>query len=380
MRKNTKKEKKGATTGYLASKRTKTDGLPFMIKTAYRDSEIIENGEKRARNRINSANLDATSLINEYIAAPLYKRTLYNRTPLIERVENDIGSKDKVCIRSKFLQDFVTLDEFKHYMPKQFKKHMLSKVTGAEKLFASVLLFGEGDMHGSNIGVMQEKGKNVFAKIDHGLSVTQWYADVKTPLEWLSKCLQEDLEELISLNINLFKEAIDQALMNLSRDELRNIIGNRIDELKKSGIEIDKLGFYSWGSNQTTVYFSVDSVKLKSGEVAMLGNKTNDELTEEERKLKHNAFYDKLEERYVAMLENQMKVMDDISKRLDIIARIKVSDNPKKQLEWINGNWLVSIKGDDPLDWLLNNQDPNIKLLNADLIEELESASKLMPG
>jgi hypothetical protein len=143
----------GVSTGYVATKQTDPTGLPFMIKT-------VDKSDNPNRNE----NDDAFFFVNEFIAAPLYKRTLYDRTPVIEGV---VAAKaDKIAFRSKFLHGFKTISEFTGSTLSCFtgtqKIEELQEVDGAEKVFAAILVWGEGDAHAGNLGVMpiqDEEGK-----------------------------------------------------------------------------------------------------------------------------------------------------------------------------------------------------------------------------
>lgn len=336
----TEQKTEGTTSGYIAKKQKDLDGLPFMIKTAYKRPEFVnQEGVKIIRNEIDQ-NLDAMSLINEYVTAPLYKTILFKRTPIIEAVESDVIDPNQVCLRSKFLQDFQTLGEClaPAHGHIEFMKHVIKPVSGIEKVLAACLALGDPDIHDENIGIMIEDGKKVFAKIDHGRSATRFFTSAEDVLIALFGFYYGEHEFYMNLSIDKFKEAIDQIILTLSDDNLEKVIDNRLFNLERLGLDIHEIEFVFFASSH-------------SGKPEI---KTFDT-------------FEALKLNYVERYKQQMEVMKEVSARLEVISKIKYSNDASKQQEWKDGGWLLAIKGDDPLEWFAQNKDstPGLELLVA---------------
>ena len=373
-------EKIGRTTGYIAQK----DGSLFMIKRAYKkarvlhiNGSIIDRKKTRGFFHTDDVNNDTIGLINEFVAGPLYKAALYNHAPEVELVENDIDRQNRVCMRSKFLHNFVTLEQFKASIKNKAElKNQLGKVQGVEKVYAAAMLLGDQDTNRGNIGIITDHdGNKVLAKIDHGLALSNYFHDEKATLEFLNTALNgkypPGLEGDFAINVNLFKAAVDDMLNKFPPEELEKIIGRRIDLLKKSGMELGGLTFHHWYNEKEALIMPAEPElrhNQKGEEVKIIKQRG---LADQEKPL-----YNILEERYLLDLNNQITIMQKISARLEIIAKIKISNDPVKQQQWLNGDWLAAIKGTDPLAWLLKHKDKNIRQLNDDLIRELENSNK----
>jgi hypothetical protein len=137
----------GGSDGCVVTKKTNPNGIPFMMKlTGKFVSQHIG------------------SFVNEFITGPLYKRTLYDRAPIIEGVTEGAKRKNSkyIYLRSKYLPDFTTVAEFTNwkygdfYLGKQAEK--LKEVKDPEKVFAAILAWGEGDVNSGNIA--WQKGRS----------------------------------------------------------------------------------------------------------------------------------------------------------------------------------------------------------------------------
>lgn len=186
---------------------------------------------------------DNLDFINEFVTAPLYRRTLYDRAPIIEGVKSSVPNQ--VCFRSKFLRDFQTLYDFVGKENRDYSK--LKNVEGMEKAFAAMWVWGEIDMHWSNVGVMEQgKGSNkwVVAKIDHGKSANQFFSYPGNALEnlaWLYD--QIGYYGKIPLKVDKLKNALDEIIYKISDEELETLIKSRIGQLKDMGVNITNLNF-----------------------------------------------------------------------------------------------------------------------------------------
>lgn len=336
----TEKKTEGTTSGYIAKKQKDLDGLPFMIKTAYKYPEFVnKEGVKIIRNEIDQ-NLDTMSLINEYVTAPLYKAILFKRTPLIEAVESDIVDPDQLCLRSKFLQDFQTLGECltPAHGRIEFMKNVIKPVSGIEKVLAACLALGDPDIHEENIGIMIEDGKKVFAKIDHGRSATRFFTSAEDALTALFGFYYGEHEFYMNLSIDKFKEAIDQIILTFSDDNLERVIDNRLFNLERLGLDIHGVEFLFFANSGR----NGPEIKTFDTFAALKAN-------------------------YIEQYKQQMEVMKEVSARLELVSKIKYSSDASKQQEWKDGGWILAIKGDDPLEWFAQNKDstPGLELLDA---------------
>lgn len=216
------------------------------------------------------------------------------------------------------------------------------------------------DMHGENIGVMivddqdeqsldsldnknkKECKKAVFAKIDHGRSGTSYFTSANYALHKLAETFDPrgfNYIGLITLNIEEFKKAIDE-LLNISEEEIEEIIDKRVFTLERLGLDLTELEFRSNTDDQCA------SCQFDT--------------------------FDDLKKYYVKNFAQQRNIMRDISNRLGVIAKIKVSDDPQLQEIWRNHDWLWHIRGNDPLEWFLyNDSGRQIANLNPDLLDEL---------
>ncbi|RDD35374.1 hypothetical protein Wcon_00439 [Wolbachia endosymbiont of Cylisticus convexus] len=216
--------------------------------------------------------LNIADFIREYVAGDLYKLFLHDRAPIVELVtNNDLPEKrfvkneaqsseshekyekgeykfqdqskecieqeksqDKLHLRSKFLDKFITLMD-----PKEKGKNY-QDAKGFEKILAAQILLGEADiMQLENFGIIEKEYENakgekvkekLWAKIDHGRSlyscVNHWnqilLCDFKTlcGIEVDYKGLALELSsyvKTISENEELINGLIDKKASNLNQ-------------------------------------------------------------------------------------------------------------------------------------------------------------------
>lgn len=259
----TDKKASGLTAGYVASRII--DDQRFMLKHAFKVADSMLTPQQKT---------DRHDLVNEYTMAPLYRRMLYDRTPIIEltttgeEIKNDIfeiehlereRQYDSIFIRSKFLRDFETMAIFAG--DKNYQRHQevqrLRKLQGFEKVIASCLMFGEGDYHAGNLGVsrhlINEQIEHIVNKIDHGRSATTFFSSAKE----MHRALQERLNlfgyENIPMNIISLKNAIDEGL-KISEDEIKNLIQARLANLDHIGFDFKNLNLNIYIDNKTIHY------------------------------------------------------------------------------------------------------------------------------
>lgn len=239
----------GVTDGYVATdiKSKKT----HMVKKAQKES--------------GGGNLldDKRDLIIEYIAAPLAKRVLMDRAPDIglvtggKELERDKDLRRKpihaesgtsyVALRSKFFDDFKTLNEFGSLA---LGIYPFEKVEGFERVLVGALIIGEFDFHKGNIGVVEytkENGDKGYkaVKIDHGRSMV----NVKKQIVKMKN--YDDLINYMHSNLGYYytdiHALIDEKrlslaiseMTNISREEVEKLIRKQVYDLKDAGMKFD---------------------------------------------------------------------------------------------------------------------------------------------
>lgn len=409
----------GSTKGYIAEK----DGASYLIK-------FNKNPSSQ-----NTRDYCAMGIVNELIMSPLYKAFMYGRTPYIMPVRPT--QSDNIALASEFLPgNFQTLSEYTsskttNMLGPDYEKLKKLNVQGVEKLFATMLMLGEFDVHARNIGVMNETQNGVdvpvFAKIDHGWSATQFFTNAETALKNFKQIFEiyyksftknedeiESKNYLISININKFKEHINQICL-IDQEEIDNLLEASWHALNKSKINIENLMMLEWQDDQlhsynkdslppATIYdnfggcpyYLVDKDELidektykeayifiyenssnslkyryiKNGKAVFNSSiKVNEEVIE---KLKDNMTKNGLlsssdikilqaqpgfERKDKDLMEHlskkfgqQMHVMEEIKGYLDIICKISNNDQEK----WNNGEWLQACQK-NPIIWAMEN-------------------------
>lgn len=217
----------GVQAGFIVQR--KTDDSFFVMKQYTHRNGAVKN--------------DTACYFNEYIAAPLYRRVLYNRAPIVELVSSGThhsAPPETGVLTSKYLHRFTILPKC--------KKDSLANSVGLEKVLVAQWLLGESDYNPGNIGLMKEQDSTgawttVFAKIDHGLSMTQQYTTPDACFQQLraQKFLFDYLKKL-PVQLDKIRECCEH-VASISDDEIQTLIANRVAILKKSGIRLTKVRF-----------------------------------------------------------------------------------------------------------------------------------------
>jgi len=287
----------GISPGYIAIRPANPSGSKFMIKTALKVLNcppiLVKKHPISGITIINDLSEDRRSLVNEYITDILYQRTLYDRTPVITIVTDNSITANEIALRSRFLVDFQTVSEFTAPgIQTRVGIHclQLERVIGAEKVFAAMLIWGEHDMHACNIGVMRINHELFFSKIDHGHSACQFFTNPNLALKYFAYAYNEhDYQDCILLNVDKFKEMIDQ--ITLVDAEIETLVKIRVYELKRAGFDINGLQLKFW--------------------------EDTDELIYEDFKCINFTDFDSLEQFFISRFKKQIEVARKISNILD---------------------------------------------------------------
>ena len=261
---------------------------------------------------------ERSTFIREFITAPLYRRILYSRAPVISAVEGIITEGDSLNqgLRSEFIEGFTTLTEVtggvKGSGDLGDRKELLKSAEGAEKLFASMLFLGEYDYGSDNIGVISESdGKRVLAKIDHGWSGSVEFDNSEKILAFLWHSMSAaGYAKDITVDANKFIEAIHQ-ISQISDDEIETIASARIEEATRMG-------------------FDIKGVQFLFGAVQDNGSVTINEKT-----------FGSLEE-YSEHLSSNLKRNRDLLKDLaEGLSKDLAKDS--EATKWVDGSWLPDL-------------------------------------
>jgi hypothetical protein len=296
----------GVSAGFVGAT---TENLNYMLKPG--DLDRVTD----ARMGNATPHWDKRDAMQEYIAAGIYKRILYDRTPTIGLADvsnsTNVNDKGKLFIKSKFLEGFKDLDSVSSTSRQDLE--------GFEKVIAACLFAGELDAHGENLGVVGNK----VVKIDHGRSGMSFVTDEKAFMNILEASLGEYDYEDIPINVGKLKDSVNE-ILQISEDEIEKIVASRIDNLKKSGFKLEK----------TITYFSDGDPNPK---VQAINS------------------YEELEKFYVDQYKQQQQALQKFSNTLDIISKIECSIDPAQQKDWQNGQWLQDIGEQDPIVWAIEN-------------------------
>jgi uncharacterized protein len=206
------------------------------------------------------------------------------------------------------------------------KGQELQRAEGIEKNLAACMFLGDGDYHGGNLGVVNQNGKPSIVKIDHGRAHYFSSNENRLRAEVCHRLNRYDYHGL-EFDIRKLKESVDQ-IINISDEEIENLVKKNSYELKKLGVKLDdSLEFYE-NSNNTQ----------------MMASKSGNLSTEQDNR------YANMEQNYIRLYKAQKQTFIKLSKNLDIIMKI---DMPQ---EWKKRDWIHEVKGEDPIDWAINNQ------------------------
>jgi hypothetical protein len=324
------KKASGVTDGAVFSQ-TETDKRHLLKKTK-RSTETTQDIINRRDN------------INEFVMAGLYKRLLYDRASTTEITKSSGASQDEIFTRIKFFENFKTLTDFTGARGNggiATTDPKLQKLEGFEKVIAACMVGGEADYHASNLGVITTQdasGQDVHTavKIDHGRSAIMKYSSESSLREALASNFEHFRYTDIPFDVRKFKDALDE-MTKISEEEIKTIVGARIQKLKDADFQIKNTIFPTAGSEDRRMLEMLD----------------ND--------------YEKLEQHYVGLLTNNLRVMKELSKTLDIIDKIDFPFTSKNKLLEVGEMDPVlfaiytgyTIEGKDPIAYAAKN---NIKI------------------
>jgi hypothetical protein len=299
------KKASGVSSGFVGTTKEKAD---YMLKPGNLDRVT----DLRRGNA--TAYADKRDAMQEYIAAGIYKRILYDRTPTIglADVSNSTNAEDKgkLFIKSKFFEGFQSLNTV--------RKNPSKDLEGFEKVMAACMFAGEIDYHGENLGVVDNK----VVKIDHGRSGMDLFPNEASLRASLARNINLFGYGNIPLKMGALRASVNE-IAKISEDEIAQIVASRIDALKKSGFTLEKEIICYDGSNQKVIH-TINS-------------------------------YQDLEKFYVKYYKQQKQTLIDFGESLDIVSKIEYSTDPAKQEQWQNGQWLQDIMGHNPLKWAAFN-------------------------
>lgn len=333
----------GLSAGYRAVRQAET----FMLKVA----ALVPDFNKQRYDTRNERR-DSISFFNEFVMSPLYERMLYKRTPIIAGVEAD--AQGEVLLRSKFLKSFSTASQYTGGKESHlFGRSSLKDVSGAGKLMSALLAGGEQDMHAGNIGVMWEwdgrvgENKRVFSKIDHGWSATMLFTNGESMWQSFNKaCDTYEYKDNVDIDITEFRESLDQILM-ITPDEIEGYLKARIYELRKMGFDPTGLQFRLWTDDIHRDYIAYPASLFEYDEKA------------------EGDFMAQLEKHYIERFRQHWEALsqyrDLVVAAEKITKPLQPGDDPEKPGEkpesgWVEGQWIKSIKGQNPILYALDNR------------------------
>ena len=317
----------GASSSYIAER--VTDNAIHIIKHA----KISQGNTGEIQEK--------TDAIREFIISPIYKRYLYDRTSTVELLNDEQSQQDKdvFFIRSKFLDSYQTLNEWEGQNIVKTKPTVIitgepaeetdvhdnsilaekiQEVTGFEKVLAASLFNGEGDLNKNNIGIINNAElERSFAKIDHGRSFERFERNENGVREKILVDRELYKYPYISPDARKLNEHIEQ-MLQVSDEEIENIVANRIDVLEK--LQIDPKG-----------------IALNESHPSQQSTSIKENLNE-------------LKKECISDLKSQKNVMREFAKTLKAVNLMQpVSE------QWLKGQWLDDIKGEDPILFAKNN-------------------------
>lgn len=228
------------------------------------------------------------------------------------------SGEEKFHIRSKFFQDFVTLQEVEIEKRKNVK--------GFGKVLAASFMFGEKDLSQANLGVVpgDNEGELTMVKIDHGRSgmFDMHLGDAMTYIG--------DFADFISFgDLKFDEQEFHESLNQMSQiqdNEIKNFVDKAVGDLKSIGV--------SEIVNEDSIDVDLDIYR--------------EEITEKIIKQKENA----------KLLCEQMDILSKCEPKADIVEYLRMG-NPNA-LDYVIDKRL-KIDGKDPVLWAID-QDPIIKI------------------
>ncbi|ETO26208.1 hypothetical protein RFI_10929 [Reticulomyxa filosa] len=212
-------------------------------------------------------------------------------------------------------------------------------INGFEVAFASSIAAGDIDRHGNNFGISKDKE---VVKIDQGKAglevysteqelrkvilknfIDFGYAKEKTDIDISSDGQLVEVKThkmIISFDIRKFKEALDQ--QQIGKDELENVIGNRVVKLYKADV------------NLIDHKYRMNLDSASSGDRLVLTANNKEDVVDF----------------YVLSTVWRMNIAKELSNTLDIILKTNAPDELLK-----SGNWIISLADKDPIAWAKEN-------------------------
>jgi hypothetical protein len=272
------------------------------------------------------------SEIQEFIAAALFKRLLYNRAPIISIVRNH-------GIASKFFNNgySLSIDEYASL------EYVLTQYKGIELIFAVGMRFGDIDLNTKNLIAHKEETEEgttrCLRKIDHGWALTTFFTREG---EMRKVFFTRFAAYLPFINLHKLKDAILRCC-SVSEDEIEDIVKRQIYKLKRQNIK-PPFKFYIGiddelsPNNDSSFYSTVQFLTL-----------------------------DDYEKFILARLKMQRTVLQSMVKSLDIISLIEPHIPKHLRTELLQAIdpcvWAIQndvpIGGIDAIDYVMQN-----KLLN----------------
>lgn len=228
------------------------------------------------------------------------------------------SGEEEFHIRSKFFQDFVTLQEVEIEKRKNVK--------GFGKVLAASFMFGEKDLSQANLGVVpaENEGELTMVKIDHGRSgmFDMHLGDAMTYIGNFADFISfGDLK----FDEQEFQESLNQ-MSQIQDNEIQNFVDKAVGDIKSIGV--------------------IEIVNEDSIDVDL--DKYREYITEKIIKQKENA----------KLLCEQMDILSKCEPKADIVEYLR-RGNPNA-LDYVIDKRL-KIDGKDPLLWAIE-QDPIVKI------------------
>jgi hypothetical protein len=164
----------------------------------------------------------------EFIAAILFKRALFNAAPLINlTTEGKLTSRFVEPLASRTFRELCDL-VLKTRITKQDAYKTISEHTGLEKIIATMIRFGDLDFNDENIIFTEVEGSKFFSKVDHGWALTTFF----TLESEMRKLFFSRAKQLLAfINLEKLVNAIEE-VCNIPDDEIERLISIQTERLK----------------------------------------------------------------------------------------------------------------------------------------------------
>lgn len=272
------------------------------------------------------------SEIQEFIAAALFKRLLYDRAPIISIIQNH-------GIASKFFRNDYSnsIDEYNSL------KYVLTQYNGIELIFAACMRLGDIDLNPKNLIAHKEETEQAttrcLRKIDHGWALTTFFTREG---EMRQAFFTRFASYVPFIDLHKFKDAILRCC-SVSDDEIEDIVKRQIYKLKRQKLTAPfefQIGIDDELSpkNDSSFYSTIQFLTLDDYEKFILNR-----------------------------LKMQRTILQSMLKSLYLILLIEPNISKEQRTELLQSIdpcvWAmqnnVPIAGIDPIDYVTNN-----KLLN----------------